>query len=399
MEELSLIFPGEFDSCPIIVGGDLRLGEVFIPGDLFQAQKIPFEADTLLLAQDVFEGLIGLTQAIERVPDINFFISACKYKEAVLTSRLKGTTARLEDVYSSRVIAKISSDKRDDIAEINAYHQALEYAAELMQSHPLDAELLRKTHAVLLKHTRGKDKNPGKFRDRGVFIGSEDTFLHFIPPPESYVPIAMDNLMEFMQDRKHFILAPIKAALLHYQFESIHPFLDGNGRIGRMLFSLYLHSAGFLPRPEALYMSGFFSRHLPLYYSRLKEASQSIAGLVRWVDFCMQGMLDNIVHGLATANQIARFHASMTTLIQNKRVQRKDKHMELLHQIFLNPIVTIASVQDTLKISRHAATRYIKRFINWGILVDKSGFRKERRYVCARYLRILEENSPTTDRL
>ena len=102
---------------------------------------------------------------------------------------------------------------------------------------------------------------------------------------------------------------------------------------------------------------------------------------------------------MATANQIARFHASMTTLIQNKRVQRKDKHMELLHQIFLNPIVTIASVQDTLKISRHAATRYIKRFINWGILVDKSGFRKERRYVCARYLRMLEENSPTTDRL
>lgn len=398
MEELSRAFPGEFTPCALPVAGVLMEGRAFIPGDIFQAQKISFGPGTMLLAQNILEGFIGLNQAIERTPDINFFINACKYKEAVLTSRIRGATARLEDSYSSRVTT-VGPEKRDDIAEINAYHRALERAVELMQQHPLDAKLLRQTHAVLLKNTRGKDSNPGKFRKTGVYISATGYDIHFIPPPDSYVPIAMDNLVEFIQDKTPFIPSPIKAALIHYQFESIHPFQDGNGRLGRMLFSLYLHKAKYLPHPAVLYMSGFFSRHPTMYYEKLNRASKSIADLVGWVDFCMQGMLDNVVHGMATANQIAKLYASMTTLIQNKQGQPKEKHMKLLHELFLHPVVTIKSVQEVLGVGRQAAARHIKRFVAWGILVDRSGPKKERLYVCAQYLSMLEENSPATDQL
>lgn len=390
MEQLSPLFPGHFEFSPD--------GDIFIPGDLFQSQRIFFDEDTQILAQKVLEVLIGLTQAMARVPDIAFFINACKYKESVLTNRMKGSTASLEDVYSSGV-TKGSPEKRDDIAEINAYYQALGWAEKRRQHHPLDADLLRQTHAVLLQNTRGKNKRPGEFRDDSVYIVTEDHIIHFTPPPASYVPLAMDNLVEFMQDRERFIPVPIKAALIHYQFESIHPFRDGNGRMGRMLFPLYLHAAGFLPYPTALYMSGFFNRHLLAYYDSLNNARQSVAGLINWVDFCMQGMLDNAVHGIATANKITKLYASMEALIQNQQVPRKGTHMKLLHQLFLYPIVTVAYVQKTLGISRYAATGYIKRFVDWGILVDGSESRKERHYVCKQYLSMLKENSPATGQL
>ena len=389
MEQLSPLFPGHFEFSPD--------GDIFIPGNLFQSLRISFDEDTQFLAQNVLGGLIGLTYAIGMVPDIDFFINACKYKEAVLTNRMKGSTASLEDVYSSRV-TKVNPEKRNDIAEINAYYQALGWAEERRQNHPLDADLLRQTHAVLLQNTRGKDKGPGEFRDDSVYIVGNNA-VYFTPPPASYVPLAMDNLVEFMLDKEHYIPVPIKAALIHYQFESIHPFRDGNGRMGRMLFPLYLHAADFLPYPTALYMSSFFNRHLPIYYSKLHGASQSIEGLVRWVDFCMRGMLDNAVHGIATANRITKLYANLETLIQNKQVPRKDKHTELLHELFLYPIVTVAYVQKTLGISRYAATGYIKRFVDWGILVDRNGSQKERRYVCTQYLSMLKENSPATGQL
>ena len=389
MEQLSPFFPGHFES----YDGN----EVFIPGDLFYAQEILFEADTQIVAQNVLKGLIGLTQAMARVPDIAFFINACKYKESVLTNRMKGSTASLEDVYSSGV-TKGSPEKRDDIAEINAYYQALGWAEQRRQTHPLDADLLRQTHAVLLQNTRGKDQRPGEFRNGSVYIMARH-IVCFTPPPASYVPLAMDNLVEFMLDRKRFIPVPIKAALIHYQFESIHPFQDGNGRMGRMLFPLYLHAAGFLPYPTALYMSSFFNRHLHAYYDSLDNARQSISDLISWVDFCMRGMLDNAVHGMATANKITKLYASMEALIQNQQVPRKGTHMKLLHQLFLYPIVTVAYVQKTLGISRYAATGYIKRFVDWGILVDGSGSQKERLYVCTQYLSMLKENSPATGQL
>ncbi len=390
MKQLSPIFPGRYET--------FSEGRFFIPGDLFYAQKIPFEAGTQLLAQNVIKSLIGLTYAVGKVPDINFFINACKYKEAVLTSRMKGSTASLEDVYSSRV-TKVNPEKRNDIAEINAYYQALGWAEKRRQTHPLDAELLRQTHALLLQNTRGKDKYPGEFRDGVVYLVAKGHVIHFTPPPASYVPLALDNLVEFMKDRKRYIPIPIKAALIHYQFESIHPFLDGNGRLGRMLFPLYLHAAGFLPNPAALYMSSFFNRHLSVYYSKLHKASQSIEDLVDWVDFCMRGMLDTVVHGIATANKITKLYANLETLIQNKKVPRKDKHLELLQELFMYPIVTVASVQKALGSSRYAATGYIKRFVDWGILVDKDGPQKERRYICTQYLSMLKENSPATGQL
>ena len=302
MEQLSPIFPGRYEP--------FSEGRFFIPGDLFYAQKIPFEAGTQLLAQNVIGSLIGLTYAVGQVPDINFFINACKYKEAVLTNRMKGSTASLEDVYSSRV-TKVRPEKRNDIAEINAYYQALGWAEKRRQTHPLNAELLRQTHVLLLQNTRGKDRSPGN-SETTVFISwQKATLFHFTPPPASYVPLAMDNLVAFMHDREHYIPIPIKAALIHYQFESIHPFRDGNGRLGRMLFPLYLHAAGFLPNPAALYMSGFFNRHLSAYYDNLNYASESVAGLVKWVDFCMRGMLDNAVHGVATANKITKLYTNL----------------------------------------------------------------------------------------
>lgn len=370
-----------------------------MPGDIFQARKIPFSSHTLSLAQDILLGCSGLAREIARMPDINFFIKACRYKEAVMTSRITGTTASLEDFYSS-FIANVSPEKRDDIAEINAYNQALEIAMELRKRGPLDSELIRQTHAVLLRDTRGKDRCPGEFRDGLVCL--RDGVSHapvFVPPPAAYVPSAMDNLIQFMQDKETFILVPIKAALIHYQFETIHPFRDGNGRIGRMVLALYLHAVKAIPHPAVLYMSSYFNRHRKLYDSHLALAHESIEGLINWTDFCLGAIMDTVINSTATAKKISGAYSTLEAFIQSQRVQHKDKHLALLRHFFLQPVASIASVQEALGISRYAASRYIKRFVAWGILEDKRESKKTGRYVFPHFLDLFEGDNPTTDQL
>lgn len=371
--------------------------ESFVPGNIFRAQKMPFGADTLNLAQDIVLLLSDLAYAIGKLPDINVFKRACLDKEAVLTSRIEGTTASLEDLYTSR-ITKIAPDKQDDIGEISAYVKAFERAVELRRSQPLDARLLRQAHALLLDQKRGVGKQPGEFRNVAVYIGSGTTVI-FIPPPANYVPPAMENLMEYAQDKEQFCQVMIKAALLHYQFEAIHPFRDGNGRIGRMLIALFLHESGALLHPDLFYPSSYIDRHRQMYYRHLNMAHLSVGGLMNWVQFCLVAFKETAVHGAITAQHITKLNNDLVARIQSQRVQQKYKHLELLAYLFHQPVASIASVQEALKVNRYAAARYIKRFIDWDILVDKTGARKEGRYVFQPYLSLLDETSPETVQL
>ncbi len=319
------------------------------------------------------------------VPDTDMFIIMHIFKEAVVSSRIEGTKTNIEEALIEE--KEIGPERRDDWKEVNNYVNALNTAIEELKTLPLSNRLIKNTHKILLSSGRGGRKNPGEYRQSQNWIGGASfADAVFIPPAHTELPELMSDLEFFLHNSEIKVPHLVKVAIAHYQFETIHPFLDGNGRIGRLLITLYLVSSGMLNKP-LLYLSEFFEKNKTLYYDNLTFV-RSKNDLGQWIKFFLTGIIQTAENSVATLMKITDLKA----VIEKERILRMGKRskqgIEFLHQLFRKPVVTIKDVQAMTGLSPKAANDLVKAFVEQKILIETSGYQRNRVFVFDEYVRM-----------
>jgi len=329
---------------------------------------------------------LGELNAFSRfVPDTDMFILMHIFKEAVVSSRIEGTNTNIEEALIGE--QDIEPERRDDWKEVNNYVSAMNVAIEKLKSLPLSNRLLKNIHKILLSSGRGERKNPGEFRRSQNWIGGASLAdAVFIPPAHIELPELMSDLEFFLHNSEIRVPHLVKIAVAHYQFETIHPFLDGNGRIGRLLITLYLVSSGILDKP-LLYLSEFFERNKSLYYDNLTFV-RTKNDLGQWIKFFLTGVAQTAEDSVTTLKKITDLKASIEKdriLLMGKRSRRG---LEFLHKLFTKPVVTIKDVQAMTGLSPKAANDLVKTFADREILVEITGYQRNRVFVFNEYVKL-----------
>ncbi|MCC7201381.1 MAG: Fic family protein [Nitrospirae bacterium] len=321
------------------------------------------------------------------VPDIDFFIMMHVSKEATTSSRIEGTQTNIAEVLQKA--ENIDPEKRDDWEEVQNYIKAMNEAVDALSNLPLSRRLLKNAHATLLQGVRGKHKLPGEFRTSQNWIGGASIKdAVFIPPHHSDLPDLMKDLDNFLNDEIHLIPHLIRIGIAHYQFETIHPFLDGNGRIGRLLITLYLVSKGLLTKPT-LYLSAFFEKNKTLYIDNLNRV-RTHNDLTQWLKFFLEGTRQTAQNSIETFKAIialrqkTEYQDILTLGKKTKLAQR------LLHYLYSRPTTDSQEVSRHLTINTSTALRLIEDFIRLGILKEITGYRRNRIFVFDKYLQLFE---------
>jgi Fic family protein len=327
--------------------------------------------------------LDGLTKLI---PDIDFFIFMYINKEAAFSSQVEGTKASLTDALQAEV--KRTPDLPDDVDDILHYIKAMNTGLERLNSLPLSLRLIKEVHATLLTGARGSTSHqPGEFRNSQNWVmGTNLNDARFVPPPPQYVLSAMGELEKFFYSHKN-IPTLIKAALLHSQFETIHPFLDGNGRTGRLLITFYLCHQNVLERP-VLYFSEYLKKHRNKYFSLLDDYRKGKVS--EWLVFFLDGVIQICEKAIETSDKIINLREK--DLQKMSSLGRASKNaMVLLKHLYKFPIVNVKKVEKATGLSREAANRLVKRFCREGILVQKDqNVKYGRLFVYYDYLSLFE---------
>lgn len=317
------------------------------------------------------------------VPDPDMFIKMHVVKEAVTSSRIEGTHTNIEEAVAEE--REINPEKRDDWREVNNYVTVMNTAIEELKTLPLSNRLIRNTHKILLSSGRGEHKTPGEFRTSQNWIGgaSLDDAV-FIPPAHTELPDLLADLEKFLHNTDIRIPHLIRIAIAHYQFETIHPFLDGNGRIGRLLITLYLVSSGVLEKP-LLYLSDFFEKNKNLYYDNL-ELVRTKNDLTQWLKFFLTGVIQTGENGVATLHRIIE----LKTAIEREKIMTMGKRAKqgaaLLQALFSQPVMTVKDVQQATGLSPKAANDLAQVFLAAGILTETTGYQRNRVFSFEEYL-------------
>ena len=321
------------------------------------------------------------------VPDVDFFIQMYAAKEATQSSRIEGTATEITEAVMEE--QDISPERRDDWSEVQNYIDAMRFAVESLEKLPLSSRLLRQTHEVLLQGVRGKHKLPGDFRTSQNWIGGASLKdAVFVPPSQERIQELMGDLEKFLHNENINTPHLIRAGIAHYQFETIHPFLDGNGRLGRLLITLYLVSNQLLTRPS-LYLSDFISRNKSLYYDNLTGVRQK-NDLNQWLRFFLVGVSETADDATNTFRQIL----ALKSAIETERLPRMGKRMELgfqfLRALYRNPVMGAQQIAEVLAVSSATANRLIEQFVAQGILQEKTGARRNRLFEFGEYLGLFD---------
>jgi len=320
------------------------------------------------------------------VPNIDMFIMMHIVKEAVVSSRIEGTQTNIEEALIAE--KDIAPEKRDDQQEVKNYVAAMNQAIEELNTLPLSNRLIKNTHKILLSSVRGEHKSPGEFRQSQNWIGGASLAdATFIPPAHHELPELLSDLEMFLHNGDIKIPHLIRIAIAHYQFETIHPFLDGNGRMGRLLITLYLVSSGILTKP-LLYLSDFFEKNKSLYYDNLTMV-RSKNDLGQWLRFFLTGVNETAENSVLTLEKIVDLKAS----IEKERIIRHlGKRVKIGHeffdQLFKKPRVTIKDVQEMTGLSSKAANDLVQAFVDQNILVETTGYQRNRVFDFAEYMRM-----------
>lgn len=318
------------------------------------------------------------------VPDIDLFIEMHVVKEAQTSSRIEGTQTGMDEALMTE--DQIQPEKRDDWREVRNYVDAVNGAIAELQALPLSNRLLRKTHEILMQGVRGENKQPGDFRISQNWIGGSSLMdAVFIPPHPEGVPALMSDLEKFWHDESITVPHLIRLAISHYQFETIHPFLDGNGRIGRLLVPLYLVSNGLLAKPS-LYLSDFFERNRASYYDALMRVRVS-NDMIHWVRFFLQGVAETATKGRNVFKEILalRTDAEHKLLSLGKRAPNAKQALNLLYR---RPMLSAADLEHSLGVSHPTANALLRDFIRLGLLREVTGASRHRLYVFETYLEL-----------
>ncbi len=337
------------------------------------------EANRLLGKLDAYSTLI---------PDINFFIKMHIAKEATVSSKIEGTQTTFEEAVAA--VEFIDPEKRDDWQEVNNYIIAINYAMDELKTLPISNRLIRQTHELLLSGVRGQYKSPGDFRTSQNWIGASLKNAIFVPPGHEEIPDLMRDLEMFINAdvMRGGIHVPhlIIIALAHYQFETIHPFLDGNGRIGRLLITLYLVEKNLLRHP-ALYLSHYFEKNRFEYYDKLTLV-RTQNRLSDWINFFLQGVIETAESSIYTFEKIIELRAKIEGELIPTLGKKQQDAITLIRHLYKTPVMD--GVQIAQAISSHASTanRMIKNFLDLGILAERTGYKRNRIYVFDPYVKL-----------
>ena len=322
----------------------------------------------------------------ENLPNPHLLIYPFVRKEAVLSSRIEGTQSSLSDLL---LFEATKAEKQRDVKEVQNYVHAIEYGLKRLEELPLSLRLIRELHAILMEGVRGEQATPGEFRQSQNWIGPPGCTLDdatFMPPPVAEMKESLDQLEKFLHADTQ--LPPlVELALIHYQFETIHPFLDGNGRIGRLLITLFLCQRSILNKP-LLYLSAFFERHRQEYYDRLLEVSQRGAWR-QWLEFFLQAVVTQSDDAVRRARRLLDLHRIYYQTSLGKHLP--PTAMKLVELIFVKPVLNARVTQESLKVTYPGAQKAINALVEQGILAEITGGKRNKVYEARRILEILEE--------
>ena len=322
-----------------------------------------------------------------RVPNINLFIQLHVTKEAVVSSRIEGTQTEIDEALLPE--EEVDPERRDDWNEVNNYIRALNWAIEELDRIPLSSRLLRNTHQILLQGARGEHKLPGEFRNSQNWIGGRSLAdAVFIPPAHHHLPALMGDLENFLHNEDIQVPALIRIGIAHYQFETIHPFLDGNGRIGRLLITLFLVSEQILIEP-LLYLSAFFEEDRGLYYDNLMNVRKK-NDLLQWLKYFLVGIAQTSEKAANTLSSILDLKNDLENRIQTNWGRRIASGLQLLNYLFEHPVIRVRTVEKVCGLSPKAANNLVASFVNAGILKETTGQSRNRVFTFELYIKLFE---------
>lgn len=352
----------------------------FIPADLPPVPPIQFDAELIKLLSDADRALGRLDMVTAILPNPDLFIGMYVRQEAVLSSQIEGTQSTLEDVLEFEAGA---TDESKDVEEVVNYVAAMNHGLRRLKELPMSLRLIREIHAELMRSGRGNNSTPGEFRKTQNWIGPTGCTLMtatHVPPPVPEMYSALHNLEKFLHATQMPVL--IHAAIAHAQFETIHPFLDGNGRVGRLLITFLLCQREVLQKP-VLYLSHYLKLHRSEYYDNL-TAIRTSGDWERWLKFFLRGIYEVSREATHTTREII----DLRTRDIEKIHKLSGKSIILLDYLFEKPIVTSRHIQARLDVAYSTAARMIEKFVELGILRETSGAERNRRYTYAAYLNL-----------
>ncbi len=360
----------------------------FQPSALPPEPPLEINEHLLKLLVEANRQLAQLDTASQLIPDIDLFVSMYVRKEALMSSQIEGTQCTLEDILDPQLDASANAD----VSEVINYVKAARFALKRLETLPICSRLLRETHAVLMEGVRGQEKNPGEFRRSQNWIGPAGSSLknaRYIPPNVEDMEIAMSDLEKYINESDKYDPL-IQAALIHYQFETIHPFLDGNGRIGRLLILLYLMEKKLLSKP-VIYVSYFLKMNQIEYYDRISEVRRN-GNYEQWVGFFLEAVASAAQDALESVGKLSALHEKNISRLP-KSNRRKDNVRELFDYLEQHPIIDIKQTAAALGLSYNTVSAAVKKLMELGILKETTNAARNRVFAYEEYLEILKQGT------
>ncbi|HEX9727007.1 MAG TPA: Fic family protein [Gemmatimonadales bacterium] len=345
--------------------------------------RLAGELQTLLSRAD--RALGRLDGSIQTLPHPDLFVAMYVRKEAVLSSQIEGTQSSLQDVLAAEARV-LSADRPDDVGEVFNYVGAMNHGLARLETLPVSVRLIREIHQRLLTGVRGQHRSPGELRTSQNWIGPGGCTLAeatFVPPPPHEVPRLLGELEGFLHDESPLPLL-IRIGLAHAQFETIHPFLDGNGRIGRLLITFLLCEKQVLLKP-VLYLSHFFKRHRQRYYDHL-QAVRDRGAWEQWLVFFLNGVVEVSQQATETARRILSLRERHRQLITDEFGRAAGNGHRVLEHLYQHPILAVTEVRDLIETSYPAANNLVRQFVTHGVLHEMTGQKRNRRFVYRDYV-------------
>ena len=330
----------------------------------------------------------GLDAFSLHVPDTDIFIEMHVIKEATKSSKIEGTQTHIEEAIKKE--SEIDPERRNDWQEVRNYIDAMNTSINKLKTLPVSTRLLKEAHKILMHGVRGEHRHPGEFRTSQNWIGGATiNDAVYVPPVHTEVNELMGDLENFLHNEQVDVPVLVRAAIAHYQFETIHPFLDGNGRIGRLLITLYMVSSGVLTKPS-LYLSDYFEKHRTLYYDNLNKVREK-NGLTQWIKFFLAGIIETSDKGVKTFKSILKLKEE----IEEKKIISLGKKLptakKLMKYLYKKPVVTVQEIKEELNLSHPTANSLVSDFEKLEILNEKTGYKRNREFEFTEYLKLFKD--------